>query len=60
MLQVFYERVARGAEGEVFRGQLHGHLGDVAIKKANQLAAAIYDEEANVWDEREVRNLFVA
>lgn len=46
-------KVARGAEGEVWKGQLHGHLGDVAIKIANQIGA-VYEEGSNVWDEREV------
>lgn len=49
----FKEMVARGAEGEVWRGTLRGTPGEVAIKKQNQLAANL-TETNKVWDEREV------
>jgi len=46
------EKLAAGAEGEVWRGTLHGHEGPVAVKRATGMAADSTGKP--VWTEREV------
>jgi hypothetical protein len=43
--------VAKGAEGEVWRGRMHGRSGEVAIKKQNQMGST---NSSHVWDEKEI------
>jgi len=51
----FDRRLAAGTEGEVWTGKLHGHLGEVAIKRALLNPVTMDEENATaVWDEREV------
>jgi hypothetical protein len=49
------EKLASGAEGEVWKGTLHGHTGNVAIKRVFPVSGP--DGQLisqGVWDEREV------
>ena len=50
----FVKKLAAGAEGEVWKGKLHGRIGDYAIKKAINTPDQDCSNGRAIWDEREV------